>query len=591
MIRNSTSIERVSRSAIGLVLLFAALPGCADISFDWSSLFPGSKNGSVDSKAIDDPITDSAAYRGTIAEQAYFDGMRRLRLRGFGIVVGLGDKGSSECPTHIKNRLVQEMLKKRGLSRRRGQHISPTALIADPDTAVVAIEGEIPAAALSGTRFDLTVRALPGTQTTSLEGGWLFPCDLKIFRATGGSSWIQGKQVATGSGPVFINPFGRSKDSATKSDVRRGLVIGGGKSLEDRRVRLMLTTPSYQRSTAIAERINERFGTRAVDVADAISPSEVRVHIPQAYEHEPKHFLELVQRLFLPTHPGFRPARMKELAEEFAKASAPHVEIALAWEAMGRTVLPSVQRFYDDTYPPRSFHAASAGVRLGDPTAVDILESHLLRDRGRFQLAAIRVLSGAHDLPRAARPLRRALSDDDPRIRVAAYEALRDRGDPTVTTIEIGEGDFALDLVRSNSQDMIYATRTEDARIALFADDAIQAHPPLFYGLPDDSLIIDAEPNAENLTLVRRSKHTGTASPAIRSGFDVAQLIRLLGDKPPASASESVTGLGVRYSSILLVLSELSKAGSIEAHVRLEDPNPALLPGAIRPPGRPESEL
>lgn len=564
-----------------VALMLAALSGCKNGVFDWTAFFPEKKDSGVSSSNFTDDIQNSAAYRHTVAEYAYFDGMRRMRVRGYGLVVGLGDGGSSECPTHIKNDLVQEMYKKRDYI----DH--PESLISRRDTAVVTIEGEIPAAATEGASFDLLVRALPGTQTTSLDGGTLIPCDLRIYRSTGASGWIPGRILAEGSGPVFMNPFSTSRASATKSSKREGTVIAGGKVTNDRRVRLILTAPSYQRAASIANRINERFAETEDPVADAVSPSEVRLQIPREYENDPKHYISLVQHLYIVNRPGFEDSVRRALAKEFAAKDAPHVEIALAWESLGRTVLPDIQKFYDDGFPPRSFYAALAGMRLDDDEAVDALARHLKNEKGAFRMAAIDVLESAEKSTLSLRPLRRALDDEDPRVRVAAYEALRKRRDPSITTFPISEGQFDIDIVRTHGKRMIYAKRTEDRRIALFGD--VRAESPLFFSMPDNSLMLTSDPGDRQVTMVKMTSE-GAMLPKVTVDADVAQMISRLGHPPPQIA-HGISGLGVDYASIIYVMSNLVDSQAIDAHFMMESPASSLIPKGQQPLGRPESEL
>ncbi|MEE9296803.1 MAG: flagellar basal body P-ring protein FlgI [Phycisphaerae bacterium] len=571
---------------LGLVL---GLCGCKNGAFDWSFLFRPQSKTAIDSRQYVDPLAQSAAYRDTVAQYAYLDGLRRLRVRTYGIVAGLGRNGSKQCPTAIRGQLIQEMYKTRKFAQRRGQHVSPERLVDDPDTAVVAVEGEIPAAAPAGTRFDLIVRAFPGTQTTSLQGGWLYPCEVKLFRSKGPAGWIAGRAMGRGAGPIFLNPFGQGGTAATKTNLREGVIIGGGVSKEDRRIRVILTEPSYPRAISIVERINERFGISTNMVADAISPAEVRLVVPDAYRHNPKHFLSVVQHLYLPANrPGFLSDRSRELVREFATPDAPHVEIALAWEGIGRNILPDVQSFYSDPRPACSFYSAVAGLHLGDDDAVRILAEHLNNPKSPYRMAAIGVLGSARYSRRASRPLRRALNDDDPRYQIAAYEALLHRDDPTIRSYQVADGAFSVDVVSGGSRNLIYAKRSGAARIVLFGDD-ITAQPPLFFALPDDSLIIDAEQGARRVTLVRKTPFSGVTSPRIECGVGIRELLMLVGGNPPRSQEEPIQGLGVDYGSIVLALSELCKSRAINADFVLEAPGMAMTPSAPSAFVRPES--
>ena len=168
---------------------------------------------------IDNPLTGSLAFRDTVSQVAWVEGLRRMRVRGYGLVAGLGTRGSSECPRNVRRRLLQDMYKMEQFAKvgRDALPFTPERILDDRDTAVVTIEGEIPAAAPVGEHFDLTVRALPGTQTVSLENGRLYTCDLRIHRDVAAGS-IAGQILAVGSGPVFVNPWSKSVSAATRTD-------------------------------------------------------------------------------------------------------------------------------------------------------------------------------------------------------------------------------------------------------------------------------------------------------------------------------------------------------------------------------------
>ena len=569
--------------AVWIIVPWIGSAGCADGAFDWSTWFKSKRPTPVDSDAYVPPLADSAAYRDTIAELAYFDGLRRLRVRGYGIVAGLGDNGSTTCPNRIKQQLIQEMLKTRKFAENRSEHITPEALISLRSTAVVAVEGEIGAAVPANTPFDIFVSALPGTQTVSLEGGWLYECNLAIFRPTSATAWIPGRTIASGAGPLFMNPVGNSDDAATKISLTRGVVIGGGMTQEDRRLRLMLTVPSYPRAIAIAARINDRFGG-SVKIADAVSPAQIKLKLPRAYHSDPMRFVTVVQHLYLPlARSGFLAQRTRELSAEFVKPDAPHVEIALAWEGIGRTILPEVQKFYAHSQPACSFYAATAGLHLGDDVAVETIASHLETPDSPYRFAAIRVLQTASDSRRAARPLRRALNDSDPRVRVAAYEALVARDDPTLLTLDVGDGGFTLDIVPSNGDNLIYAKRGGQRRIVLFGD-SISATPPVFYSSPAKTFVVTADQDATRLRLIRMSPVSGVSSPPFESPLDLRRLIAVLGGEPPD------LGLGIDYSSVVLMLSELCRTESVNAQFLLQQTHLSSAPLKRSEFGRPESE-
>lgn len=586
-------IVKTSRTLLATLLVAViGLSACngefGTITWDFTKKKPDIEADVVDTET--DDLADSAAYRDTIAEQGWIEGLRKMRVRGFGIVAGLGDRGSRECPRAIRDRLIQDMYKRpefRGTGLKPAP-VKPEQIIDDADTAVVVIEGEITAAAVKGDRFDLQVEALPGTQTTSLEGGRLYTTDLHVYRNLERGGNVEGKVLASAAGAVFINPFTDAPDAATQANVREGFVLGGGTVQENRRVRFVLSNPSYRRSRAIAECINARFAATR-KVAEAESPAYIELRIPRRYQHDPFRFLALLRHLYLPRAPGFTDRRTAELAKEILAEDAPHADIALAWEGIGRTALPVVQKLYTDAPPHASFYAALAGLRMGDTSAIEILGQFASDRASPYRLTAIEELGLARNVLRAARPLRELLDDPDPRIRVEAYEALLARSDRVIETRWIGGDHFALDHVPSSAGNLIYVRRTGEPRIALFGD-LIQCVPPVFYRAPDGSITINAQTNDKRLTLVRKTTFGDRLSPPLAASFSVEELIGMLGDNPEVEADQ-VHGLALDYSSITRALHELCRAEAINARFMLQTHSVTEMFGPLTPTGRAESDL
>ena len=115
-----------------------------------------------------------------------------------GLVIGLGESGGSDCPSTIREYLLDYFAREfapRDASERRPD-FSPKQMIDSLDTAVVEVHGVVPGGAPRGTRFDLQVEAV-GTQTRSLEGGVLALCELKRFDVTAaGKGLVGGRTLA-----------------------------------------------------------------------------------------------------------------------------------------------------------------------------------------------------------------------------------------------------------------------------------------------------------------------------------------------------------------------------------------------------------
>lgn len=576
-----------------LAAILASTAGC-ELGFGKIAWNIGKKEKDVDDQLVDSEplaISDSLALRDTIAQQGFIEGLRKMRVRGFGIVAGLGDRGSRECPRNIRERLLQDMYKRKAFQRSglRKARITPEMMLDDLDTAVVVVEGEIPAAAQEGDAFDVMVRALPGTQTTSLEGGSLYSMELHLYRDTGAGSAVEGKALATAAGHIFVNPFAASENAATKSNRREGFVLGGGRVLENRRLRLVISRPSYRRAQMIEDRINTRFGGSR-KIAKAVSPAYVELSIPKQFKNDPFHFLALVRHLYVSSQPTFLEQRARELAKEILDKNAPHADIALAWEGIGRTIIPQLQDIYASDQPHARFYSAVAGLRMGDDMALDVMKEFTKNPQSNYRLTAITELGFATHSTRAAVILRELLNDDDPRIRVEAYEALLARHDRVIRTRNVGPDNFALDLVPSTADNMIYIRRTKAPRIALFGD-GLQCIPPVFYRDPYGLITINADTHDSRLTLIRKTPFHDRVSPPLPASLELAQLISMLGDDPTIDGDRQVHGLALDYSTVARTIQQLCESRATNAHFMLQTDSITDLFGPLADGERRESDL
>ena len=153
-------------------------------------------------------------------------------MEGYGLVGNLNGTGSAECPPNIRTYLRQYIL-----TQLPEQNVDVEKLISSSDTAIVQLEGVIPEEALKNQDFDVKVIALQGTQTTSLEDGWLYRAELKPK----GTFGINTKVIAYAEGPVFIDKIGISSPTT-----RVGYILAGGKVLEEQKINIVLRGRNYR---------------------------------------------------------------------------------------------------------------------------------------------------------------------------------------------------------------------------------------------------------------------------------------------------------------------------------------------------------
>ena len=574
---------------------------------------------SVKPEDVDKPL--SPWIEGTVASAARMVGLR-VPLSGWGILIGLEDKGSSEIPPNLAEEVRKYLRGELKLIRRRTgvPYLSVNAFMRDPDTALVKLSATAPAGAPVGTIMDIEVSAWPRTQTTSLQGGLLLPAELSVDRGVD-TTQIHQKRFSTAEGMIFVNPFIDIKNPAERVKLRKGRILGGARLTRALPLRLELYNPSFSDANLIQQRINERF-TGRTKVANAKSRDYIEINIPENYQRNYTRFLELI--LHLPIRGGAvaDEARAHRIAEHMKQPDMDCNQLALIWEAMGRQALTVVQGLYSSPVPVVSYYSSRTGVRLGDYKNAG---SELLRfatTKGSpFQIVAIRELGKHLYVERSGIALRKLLDDRSAIVRVAAYKSLLERGDLTsITRLAIGAMDggedpaFILDIVNSSREHVIYAHAFGTPRLVLFGDH-MPINNPVFYETPDKNLAIfsrkaelavaplkeainndvdtdkkvdeeaeteeekaDREARKKDHIVVYRLLASGPGKPRLiskkfRIGFDVVELIRTLGSAPRYTDLDTeIRGLGVTYGQVVQILSNLCEEKSIPAKFFLQNP-------------------
>lgn len=528
------------------------------------------KKGQPGTQTAQTQINVPPEFKGTVAEQAFMQGGEPLAVGGYSLVVGLGKNGSSECDPRIEAYLVDYLKKvhKLGWSIHNTKNIDPRKIIRDFDTSVVFVRGVIPPGAPKGTRIDLEVRPLPGSQTVRLDGGLLMPTEL--YRLINGvpSASTGSPVMAMGAGPLLVNPFVEATSPENLRQLCNGRIVGGGLVSEHRPIRLQLHHPDHGRVSYLAKRINERFSAANKDVARGVNNYQIELEIPRSYRENYERFTQLVMHLPMVAG-GDLDAMTLRVAELMDKPeTTAHEDLALIWEAIGRQTVGTVQRFYASKDPRIAFLAARTGLRLGDKQGAELMITAALM-RGDYQLKAIEELGWHGEVLKAGSALRQLLESecDDELVRLAAYESLLRRGDPCIQTTDV-EKHFKLDVVPSKSRFAIYARQSGEPRIVLFGRD-IPLTKPMFY-CSNDLITLNANAGDSEITGYRTVASTGTVSSPFSIKFDVESLILTLGQKAEKDAGEKFRGMGLTYGQIVSVLSRMCKDGCIRAQFVLQ---------------------
>ncbi|MCD4699378.1 MAG: flagellar basal body P-ring protein FlgI [Phycisphaerae bacterium] len=505
----------------------------------------------------------------TVAGYADLVGGDAMLVRGPGVVVGLGDAGSSEVPNHLRKYLIQQMGTYRVGSHLAGTvNVTPARILADKDTAVVVVSGFIPPAAPVGTRFDVHVESLPRTQTLSLDGGILMTTDMHMSMITSIGSAARSKTLASSRGAVFVNPFlDRTKEGA-QARLRVGRIPNGGVVARSRPIRLELRRADYRVSRLIQRLLNERFG-EGQKVAVAKTPSIIELHIPRSYRDNYIHFLQLVMHTYVSGSTGGEEKYARRLAKDILLPTARHEDIALVWEAAGRQILPIIRELYASSDPAAAFYSARTGMRLNDTMAADVIIHIANRADSPFQIQAVEELGRATRSSRGLATLKRMLSSNNELLRVSAYEALIKHGSRDLICRRDISGQFVVDEVKMEGDYAIYATVSGQPKIVLFGN-AIPLNRPLFYCPDDEMVTIDASRSDKKVMIYRRVPGTQRQSDPFYVVPRVDEFIRTLGSRPSRGADGNIEGLGLTYSQVVGVLYGLCKNEHIPAKFVLQ---------------------
>ncbi len=497
--------------------------------------------------------------RNTIGSYVSVRGDRPLLVTGYGIVVGLDGTGSSDVPISVRDRLEREMgLRGVGQESKGMGWISPTEMLNDPNTAVVLVRAVIPPGSVEGARFDAMVTIAPGTSTTSIEGGRLWSTDL--FKGQINPQGPVTEALASAAGPIFVNPFTDPNGEVSGFGAMTGRVLAGGSVNKPLDLVLLLDVPSFARARAITAAINSKFPRSRGDrdtSARGVSEDVIELHVPQRYANNPGEFLNLVMHTRLDN-------MVPQIASGlYARAlkDQPHLATDLSWcmQALGRAALPSLRDLYDTPDAGPRLAALQAGARLQDALAAPHLKELAANGPASIRADAINLLAGMDADPRINLHLRQLIDADDVDIRVAAYEALVERNDPSISRRNV-EDKFVLDLVPAN-EPMVYITQQNVPRIVLFGSN-LTIETPTFISGWSSRLMLNAQYQTDELDVYYLDHITDESTTAAVS-TNLADVVDFFAHE--TTPERPRPGLGLTYSQTVGALNEIAVAGALPA--------------------------
>ena len=496
-----------------------------------------------------------SVLRDTLAAQATLSGTEPTLVSGYGLVVGLNGTGGGDFPGPVRGVMEREMLLM-GVGREDGvfRDVTPNELLADRNTAVVLVTAVIPAGAPAGTRFDVRVDALPGTSTSSLEGGRLYTT--RLYEGLVRPAAPVTESVAEASGALFLNPYADPALAGEQSVYRTvGRVLNGGVVTDPAVIMLALDAPSHSRVRAVAEAINTRFPQARAEppTAKGMNEEAIEINIPPQFRRDPVEFFQILSRVRVDQ--SFPEEAARRYVEALKEQPELAEELARCLRALGPKSIPFLRELYGYAELRPRMAAVEAGAKLGDLTVQRALEELAQDGPPGIRTRAIRLMGELGVDPEINLFVRERLDSDDVDMRIVAYETLEKRADPLVERTKMGEK-FVVDVVPS-SLPMVYVTLQREPKIVLFGGD-IELRQPVFASIWEDRLMVSAEETDPGMRVFYRDYRGGESSIGqIRPSM--MELLRFLSHR--TTPEEPAPGLDLSYAEVVGALSGLLRKG------------------------------
>ena len=489
------------------------------------------------------PLSDLGPTIGSLAEVILPES---ISVEGYGLVGGLNRTGSSECPAEVRSYLSRYIMKQLP----EGDISQTNQLINSLNTAAVSIEGIMPVESAQSNYFDIKVTALQGTQTTSLENGWLFTSEMKVI----GSFGIKTDVLANAEGPVFTNEI-----DDTEINPRTGYILAGGRILKDYEIVILLRNADYELTNIIRNRLNQRFGP---SIANAVMAGRVELIVPDRYKYEKRKFISMVKSMYLSETPEITQRRINVLAEQLA-ISPQTDEYEFALETIGRQSLGALTALLGLSDEHVRLRAARCMINLGNDSGLEILRQIALNRNSDYRIEAIKAIANASKKEEAASIIQRLLYGEDFKIRLAAYEQLRKMNDFVVKYEAVGRS-FYLEQIAQAGKKEIYVTRSGRPRIVLFGT-PLYCDKGIFIQSKNGEITINSPPDQEYVSLIRKHPGFEGGFSQMRSSFELGDIIRTLCEEPAGEDEEIGVGLGVSYADMIAILKQMCDRGAVIA--------------------------
>lgn len=385
---------------------------------------------------------------------------------GFGIVYGLQGTGCPE-PLTEERRIITENL-------RHNPEINVKELLASKNTAVVRVRALVPPGSQKGDYIDLEIVVPPGSETTSLKGGILYPTDLQEVKLAMDGSALKGKAIAKAGGPIILNDNINSKPGSPEL-IHGGKILGGARLLQPFSMGLELN--NKHKTQFYVERleksINNRFYVPEQNSNVATSKTfevlELKVH--PRYRYNIPRYRKVVLSIAVFENGKQRSERIERLAEALLVPQTSE-DAAFQLEAIGDSeAIGALKKGLQSKNQEVRFYAATSLGYLNNIDAAPYL-AEFAKNEPAFRVYALDALTAMEHDYEAETRLAELLDEESAETRYGAFRALL-RRNPNDIRIrgEYLNNQFHYHVIASKGKPMVHFTKSKRAEIVLFGYD------------------------------------------------------------------------------------------------------------------------
>lgn len=534
MTPTDADLKRLIDRRMFLALGLSTCWGCA------TPLFRGQ------SPEIDEAATTENTGPELVGDYGRPVGLDWKKLESVALVTNLDNTGSDPPPSDLRRMLIGEM--------QSHDVRQPDKVLALLTTSMVMVRAFLPPGVQKGDQIDVEVRVSPGSETTSLRGGWLMRSRLKKMEVMGGSL-LQGSIDGLAAGDVLVDAIFDGKSDRIHET--RGRVLGGGTSATVREIGLGISKndASIRISALIGKAINSRFFTAEAGVKKGVATPErdnyLALQISSRYKHNLARYLRVVRNIALRENAVERTERLQLLQKKLLEPTSCALA-SLQLEAIGNEAVPVLKEGLKSSDSEVRFYSAEALAYLDQAEAAAPLAA-AAKNESAFRWHALTALATMTHVT-ALDGLTELLHVQSVETRYGAFRSMRIRNpsDPG-TKGEILDNKFRYHVVPTTGEPLIHIARSRVPELVVFGHEQ-RLHAPKSLKAGKWILITPLD---------NGDLRAGRYDPGQETTYETfpPQLDKLI---------RAIVKLGGGYADVIECLREAKDSGCLEARLAVE---------------------